>query len=82
MPCSAIRRLHFFGQGCIGPGEAKCSFGTGAFLLLNTGQQPSRSTHGLLSTVAWQLPTATHYALDGGIFTAGAAVEWLRDGLG
>ncbi len=71
-----------FGQGCIGPGEAKCSFGTGAFLLLNTGQQPSRSTNGLLSTIAWQLPEATHYALDGGIFTAGAAIEWLRDGLG
>jgi glycerol kinase len=71
-----------FGQGCLSPGQAKCSFGTGAFLLLNSGDRPATSTHGLLSTVAWQTKALTHYALDGGIFTAGAAVEWLRDELG
>jgi glycerol kinase len=71
-----------FGQACLLPGQAKCSFGTGAFMLLNTGNKPAQSTHGLLSTVAWQIGSETQYALDGGIFTAGAAVEWLRDGLG
>jgi glycerol kinase len=71
-----------FGQGCVAPGQAKCSFGTGAFMLMNTGAEPAASAHGLLSTVAWQTPAQTQYALDGGIFTAGAAVEWLRDELG
>ncbi|HNP70132.1 MAG TPA: FGGY family carbohydrate kinase, partial [Kouleothrix sp.] len=71
-----------FGQGCLAPGSAKCTFGTGAFLLLNTGARPVLSDHGLLGTVAWQTPEATHYALDGGVFVAGAAVEWLRDELG
>jgi glycerol kinase len=71
-----------FGQGCLGPGSAKCTFGTGAFLLLNTGAKPVQSDHGLLSTVAWQTQALTHYALDGGVFVAGAAVEWLRDELG
>ena len=70
-----------FGQGCQAPGSAKCTFGTGAFLLLNTGARPVLSEHGLLGTVAWQTPEATHYALDGGVFVAGAAVEWLRDEL-
>lgn len=71
-----------FGQGCTAPGSAKCTFGTGAFLLLNTGERAVPSKHGLLGTVAWQTPEATHYALDGGVFVAGAAVEWLRDELG
>jgi glycerol kinase len=71
-----------FGQGCLAPGSAKCTFGTGAFLLLNTGTQPVLSDHGLLGTVAWQTPELTHYALDGGVFVAGAAVEWLRDEMG
>jgi glycerol kinase len=71
-----------FGQGCLVPGSAKCSFGTGAFLLLNAGARPVVSDHGLLGTVAWQTPDLVHYALDGGIFIAGAAVEWLRDELG
>lgn len=70
-----------FGQGCVAPGSAKCSFGTGAFLLLNAGERPVVSEHGLLSTIAWQTPDLVHYALDGGIFIAGAAVEWLRDEL-
>jgi glycerol kinase len=71
-----------FGQGCLSAGSAKCSFGTGAFLLLNTGARPVLSDHGLLGTVAWHTPELTHYALDGGVFVAGAAVEWLRDELG
>lgn len=70
-----------FGQSCLSPGEAKCTFGTGAFLLLNTGERPALSSHGLLSTIGWQTPALIHYALDGGIFIAGAAVEWLRDEL-
>lgn len=71
-----------FGQRCLMAGQAKCSFGTGTFMLMNTGVRPAPSNHGLLSTIAWQIDGHATYALDGGIFTAGAAVEWLRDGLG
>lgn len=73
-----------FGQACFEPGDAKCTYGTGAFILLNTGHELRRSRHGLLSTVAWKLgPTGqTQYALEGSVFVAGAAVQWLRDGLG
>lgn len=72
-----------FGQACFRPGQAKCTYGTGAFLLAHTGGQPVESRHGLLATVLWQLapgePAA--YALEGSVFVAGAAVQWLRDGL-
>ncbi|MHB8891887.1 MAG: glycerol kinase GlpK [Candidatus Limnocylindrales bacterium] len=72
-----------FGQACFAPGEAKNTFGTGAFLLANVGGEPVASGHGLLSTVLWRLgeggPVA--YALEGSVFIAGAAVQWLRDGL-
>jgi glycerol kinase len=72
-----------FGQACFEPGEAKNTFGTGAFLLANVGPAPVASAHGLLSTVLWRLgeggPVA--YALEGSVFIAGAAVQWLRDGL-
>jgi glycerol kinase len=75
-----------FGQDCTEPGDAKCTFGTGAFLLMNVGAEPKVSTHGLLSTLAWTLDTdrsrATAYALEGSAFIAGALVQWLRDGLG
>ena len=71
-----------FGQACFLPGEAKCTYGTGAFLLLNTGQTPMPSRHGLVTTVAWQLAGERAYALEGSAFVAGAAVQWLRDGLG
>ena len=72
-----------FGQECIHPGDAKCTFGTGAFVLMNTGDSPMRSRHGLLTTVAWQIGNdAPRYALEGSAFIAGAAVQWLRDGLG
>jgi glycerol kinase len=71
-----------FGQGCHSPGDAKCTLGTGAFLLLNTGGTVPRSRHGLLGTVAWVLDGRPTYALEGSAFVAGAAVQWLRDGLG
>ena len=71
-----------FGQACFSPGESKCTYGTGAFLLMNTGETPVTSNAGLLTTVAWKLGDKTHYALEGSSFIAGAAVQWLRDGLG
>ena len=72
-----------FGQGAINSGDAKCTYGTGAFLLLNTGENPVVSNEGLLTTVAWQHPSGSRtYALEGSVFVAGAAVQWLRDGLG
>ncbi|TLM62794.1 MAG: glycerol kinase GlpK [Deltaproteobacteria bacterium] len=71
-----------FGQACFKAGESKCTYGTGAFLLENTGPRPVASKSGLLTTVAWQVGGATSYALEGSSFIAGAAVQWLRDGLG
>jgi glycerol kinase len=71
-----------FGQACFEPGEGKCTYGTGAFLLINTGNKPVPSKSGLLTTVAWQIESHTCYALEGSAFIAGAAVQWLRDGLG
>jgi glycerol kinase len=72
-----------FGQAAFAPGEAKNTYGTGAFLLLNTGAAPVASQHGLLATVAWQLTPGgpATYAAEGSVFVAGAAVQWLRDGL-
>ena len=70
-----------FGQACFEPGESKCTYGTGAFLLMNIGSTPVLSKAGLLTTVAWQLGTNVTYALEGSSFIAGAAVQWLRDGL-
>jgi len=71
-----------FGQLCTRPGQAKCTYGTGAFLLMNTGTERVASRSGLLTTVAWQVGGVTSYALEGSVFIAGAAVQWLRDGLG
>lgn len=71
-----------FGQTCFGPGEAKCTYGTGAFLLMNTGATPVPSRSGLLTTAAWRINGQSSYALEGSAFIAGAAVQWLRDGLG
>jgi len=71
-----------FGQGCLSPGMAKNTYGTGCFMLMNTGGKPVPSTHGLLSTVAWKLNGKAAYALEGSVFIAGAAIQWLRDGLG
>src|SRR5437868_3428992 len=71
-----------FGQACFKPGEAKNTYGTGCFALLNTGERPVVSSHGLLTTLAWRIGGRTTYALEGAVFVAGAAVQWLRDGLG
>jgi glycerol kinase len=71
-----------FGQACFEPGEAKCTYGTGAFVLVNTGSRPVASRFGLLSTMGWQIGNEVVYALEGSAFIAGAAVQWLRDGLG
>jgi glycerol kinase len=70
-----------FGQGCFAAGDAKCTYGTGAFLLVNTGDRPVSAKSGALTTVAWQLAGKATYALEGSAFVAGAAVQWLRDGL-
>jgi len=71
-----------FGQACFEPGTAKNTYGTGCFMLLNTGSRPVPSEHGLLTTVAWKRNGTVTYALEGAVFVAGAAVQWLRDGIG
>jgi len=71
-----------FGQTCFEPGQAKSTYGTGCFLVLNSGSEPKRSKSRLLTTVAWDVQGARDYALEGSIFVAGAVVQWLRDGLG
>jgi glycerol kinase len=71
-----------FGQACFQKGSAKCTYGTGAFILMNTGEKPVFSKHRLLTTIAWKLGNKTTYGLEGSAFIAGAAVQWLRDGLG
>ena len=71
-----------FGQTCFNVGDAKCTYGTGAFLLTNTGTEVVHSSNGLLTTIAWRIGDETVYALEGSAFIAGAAVQWLRDGLG
>ena len=70
-----------FGQAGFAPGEAKCTYGTGAFLVLNTGDRIVYSDNGMLTTVAWKIGDEVVYALEGSVFIAGAAVQWLRDGL-
>ena len=70
-----------FGQACFQPGEAKCTYGTGCFLLMNTGDRPVDSQNGLVTTIAWGLGGKVQYALEGSVFTAGAAIQWLRDEL-
>ena len=70
-----------FGQVCFKPGDSKCTYGTGAFLLMNTGFSPIFSGNGLVTTIAWGLNGKVTYALEGSIFVAGAAIQWLRDEL-
>ncbi|MFQ8582600.1 MAG: FGGY family carbohydrate kinase [Holdemania massiliensis] len=70
-----------FGQGCFEEGMAKNTYGTGCFLLMNTGEQPVVSRHGLVTTLAWGVNGKVSYALEGSIFVAGSAIQWLRDGL-
>ncbi len=71
-----------FGQACFQPGAAKNTYGTGCFLMMNTGRRRIASRHGLLTTLAWQVDGEPEYALEGSIFVAGAAVQWLRDEMG
>lgn len=71
-----------FGQACTQPGMVKNTYGTGCFMLMNTGTKPIASKNNLLTTVAWRIGNRTEYALEGSIFIAGAVVQWLRDGLG
>ena len=71
-----------FGQGCTAPGLAKNTYGTGCFLLMNTGGDAHASSTGLITTIAWSIGGRVEYALEGSVFVAGAAVQWLRDGIG
>ncbi len=71
-----------FGQTCFRPGEAKNTYGTGCFMLMNTGDRPVSSKNGLLTTIAWGVGGKVEYALEGSVFVAGAAIQWLRDELG
>ena len=71
-----------FGQSCFAEGDAKCTFGTGCFLLANAGRTPPPAPKGLLVTVAWRIGGRTTYAIEGSVFVGGSAVQWLRDGLG
>ncbi|MDO4926715.1 MAG: glycerol kinase GlpK [Turicibacter sp.] len=70
-----------FGQVCFHKGDVKNTYGTGCFVLMNTGKQPVISNHGLLTTVAWKIDHQIYYALEGSVFVAGSAIQWLRDGL-
>ena len=86
LPISGVagdQQSALFGQLAVEKGASKCTFGTGSFLLMNTGAEKIQSRHGLLTTIAWQLKDQpVQYALEGGAFICGAAVQWLRDGLG
>lgn len=84
VPISGIagdQQAALFGQTCFNPGDVKNTYGTGCFILMNTGEKPKISTSGLLTTIAWGMDEKITYALEGSIFVAGSAVQWLRDGL-
>ncbi|ACK65256.1 glycerol kinase [Rippkaea orientalis PCC 8801] len=84
IPITAIfgdQQAALFAHGCNRPGLLKCTYGTGSFLIIQAGTQVMRSHHQLLSTVAWSTENSAYYALEGAIFTSGAAIQWLRDGL-
>ncbi|MGE5559496.1 MAG: glycerol kinase GlpK [Chloroflexota bacterium] len=80
--CAGDQQAALFGQGCFRPGMIKNTYGTGCFLLMNTGERPVESHSGLLTTIAWGIDGKVEYALEGSIFVAGAAIQWLRDSLG
>lgn len=80
--CAGDQQAALFGQCCFSKGDVKNTYGTGGFLLMNTGSQPVNSSHGLLSTIAWGLDGKVTYALEGSVFVSGAVVKWLRDQLG
>ncbi len=77
--CAGDQQSALFGQRCFEKGDVKNTYGTGAFLLMNTGSEPAKSESGLLTTVAWRIGDRTTYALEGSVFIAGAVVKWLRD---
>ena len=79
--CAGDQQAALFGQACFAPGDSKCTYGTGAFLLMNTGSTPITSKNGLVTTIGWGLNGEVTYALEGSIFVAGAAIQWLRDEL-
>ncbi|MBL7850877.1 MAG: glycerol kinase GlpK [Cyclobacteriaceae bacterium] len=84
IPISGVagdQQAALFGQACFEPGTAKNTYGTGCFMLMNTGERPQSSDNGLLTTIAWGLDGKVEYALEGSVFIAGAAVQWLRDSL-
>ncbi|THD69461.1 glycerol kinase GlpK [Robertkochia marina] len=81
MGIAGDQQAALFGQGCFTAGEAKNTYGTGCFMLMNTGKKIKRSKNGLITTIAWGLDNEVYYALEGSIFVAGAAVQWLRDEL-
>jgi glycerol kinase len=84
IPIAAIagdQQAALFGQMCIKAGMAKCTYGTGSFLMMNTGSKRAASQHGLLTTIAWQIGNDVSYALEGSVFIGGAVIQWLRDGL-
>ena len=85
VPVSGIagdQQAALFGQMCTDPGSVKNTYGTGCFLLMNTGDKPIMSNNNLLTTIAWKIGDTVNYALEGSIFVAGSVVQWLRDGLG
>ena len=79
--CAGDQQAALFGQACFEPGAVKSTYGTGCFMLMNTGARPVPSEHGLLTTIAWQIGDRVDYALEGSVFVAGAAMQWLRDEL-
>lgn len=79
--CAGDQQAATFGQTCFAPGDAKNTYGTGCFLLMNVGNQPVASAHNLLTTIGWQIGDEVTYCLEGSVFIAGAVVQWLRDGL-
>lgn len=81
MGVAGDQQAALFGQGCFEPGMIKNTYGTGCFMLMNIGRTPRMSEHGLLTTLAWSDGQTTEYALEGSVFIAGAAIQWLRDGL-
>ncbi|MGI6112645.1 MAG: glycerol kinase GlpK [Mahellales bacterium] len=85
VPISGItgdQQAALFGQTCFGPGSAKNTYGTGCFILMNTGKTPILSKHNLLTTIAWDVGEGVEYALEGSVFNAGSSIQWLRDEIG
>ena len=79
--CAGDQQAALFGQACFNKGEAKNTYGTGCFMLMNTGDKPVMSSHGLLTTIAWGIDNQITYALEGSVYTAGSSIQWLRDEL-